>query len=179
MRPVNLAFGLLLLTSGHAYAAVCDVDDDGDVDRLDIAAITAARNTAASGPDDPRDADGDGRIVRGKLADGDFLALHGRVAGAHVRVQRFLHDRDGLPGRVVARRVLEGLQRQAPPGGGGQPLAIPELRHDRGVVRGITDDADEGVVLGGAADHAGPPMSICSMASSSAMPSLATVSSKG
>ncbi len=41
---------------------VCDVDGDGDVDRFDISAIFAARNTQASGPDDPRDANGDGII---------------------------------------------------------------------------------------------------------------------
>ena len=41
---------------------VCDVDLDGDIDRLDIDEIFAARNTPASGPDDPRDADGNGTI---------------------------------------------------------------------------------------------------------------------
>ena len=39
-----------------------DVDGDGDVDRNDINAITAARNTNPNGPFDPRDANGDGRI---------------------------------------------------------------------------------------------------------------------
>lgn len=42
---------------------VCDVDTDSDVDRLDIMAILAARNQPASGPNDPRDADGDGVIT--------------------------------------------------------------------------------------------------------------------
>ena len=42
---------------------VCDVDVDGDVDSNDIALILAARNTPANGPDDPRDADGDGFIT--------------------------------------------------------------------------------------------------------------------
>jgi len=41
----------------------CDVDGDFDVDRLDIGAIFSARNTPASGPSDPRDADGDGVIT--------------------------------------------------------------------------------------------------------------------
>ncbi len=40
-----------------------DIDNDGDVDRDDLNIILAARNTAASGPDDPRDLDGDGMIT--------------------------------------------------------------------------------------------------------------------
>jgi hypothetical protein len=42
---------------------VCDVDGDGAVDRSDVDLILAARNTPAVGPDDPRDADGDGTIT--------------------------------------------------------------------------------------------------------------------
>ncbi|MGD2062146.1 MAG: MopE-related protein, partial [Nitrospirota bacterium] len=42
---------------------VCDVDGDGDIDKLDLREISRARNTAASGPDDPRDANGDGLIT--------------------------------------------------------------------------------------------------------------------
>jgi hypothetical protein len=49
-------------TRTHAYSVkalvlVCSVDGDGDVDRNDIALITAARGQAASGPEDPRDPD--------------------------------------------------------------------------------------------------------------------------
>lgn len=40
-----------------------DVDLDGDVDRDDVVLILAARNQPASGPDDPRDLDGDGVIT--------------------------------------------------------------------------------------------------------------------
>ena len=40
----------------------CDVNNDGVVDKRDIALITAALNTNASGFADPRDADGNGRI---------------------------------------------------------------------------------------------------------------------
>ncbi len=43
-------------------ALQCDVDRDGDVDRVDIAAITAARNQPAESQADPRDADRDGVI---------------------------------------------------------------------------------------------------------------------
>jgi len=56
---------LLYLSMGFsslAYAAVCDVDTDGDVDQLDLRLIIGARNTPAVGPNDPRDADGDGTI---------------------------------------------------------------------------------------------------------------------
>ena len=42
---------------------VCDIDTDTDVDRDDIFAILASRNTPASGPNDPRDIDGDGTIT--------------------------------------------------------------------------------------------------------------------
>ncbi|MCB1771797.1 MAG: ExeM/NucH family extracellular endonuclease, partial [Candidatus Competibacteraceae bacterium] len=40
-----------------------DVNQDGVVDRTDLNLVTAARNTPASGPDDPRDLDGDGMIT--------------------------------------------------------------------------------------------------------------------
>lgn len=40
-----------------------DLDSDGDVDRNDMSIILAARNTPASGPDDPKDLDGDGTIT--------------------------------------------------------------------------------------------------------------------
>ena len=54
-----------VLFSGPLFAQgmVCDVDTDGDVDRNDIQLIFAARNQPATGPDDPRDADGDGTIT--------------------------------------------------------------------------------------------------------------------
>ncbi len=57
---------LLCLSMGFsslAHAAVCNVDTDGDVDRLDLSLIISARDTPAGGPDDPRDADGDGTIT--------------------------------------------------------------------------------------------------------------------
>ncbi len=42
---------------------VCDCDEDGDVDINDIQKIFADRNQPATGPSDPRDADGDGVIT--------------------------------------------------------------------------------------------------------------------
>ena len=54
---------LWLLSPTSALAAVCDADNDGDVDRNDITQITLARNQPATGLDDPRDSDGDGTIT--------------------------------------------------------------------------------------------------------------------
>ncbi|MEM8490309.1 MAG: PASTA domain-containing protein [Pseudomonadota bacterium] len=54
---------LMSVQFSAANATTCDVDTDGDVDRLDVRAITLARNTPAAGTDDPRDSDGDGTIT--------------------------------------------------------------------------------------------------------------------
>ena len=40
-----------------------DLDNDGDVDSNDVQIVLDARNTAATGPDDPRDLNGDGIIT--------------------------------------------------------------------------------------------------------------------
>ena len=40
-----------------------DLDRDGDIDQSDLNIILSARNTPASGPDDPKDLDGDGQIT--------------------------------------------------------------------------------------------------------------------
>ena len=61
-----IAVALLCLLTGFsslAEAAVCDVDTDGDVDRLDIKLIIKARDTPVNGSRDPRDPDGDGNIT--------------------------------------------------------------------------------------------------------------------
>ena len=42
---------------------VCDVDLDGDVDKVDLGLIARSRGQSATGPDDPRDGDGDGTIT--------------------------------------------------------------------------------------------------------------------
>jgi hypothetical protein len=42
---------------------ICDSNGDGQIDLTDINAIFQARDTAATNPDDPRDADGDGIIT--------------------------------------------------------------------------------------------------------------------
>jgi hypothetical protein len=63
VRRLLLTLFLGLLTAPAAFAATCDVDDDGDIDINDIRAIFQARGSLASGPDDPRDADGDGFIT--------------------------------------------------------------------------------------------------------------------
>lgn len=56
---------VMLGIAGAAAAQSCDANGDGSVDRRDIDIITAARGQPASGPADPRDADGDGRITVG------------------------------------------------------------------------------------------------------------------
>ena len=63
INRILLSFVLFLgVCSGTAQAAVCDVDNDGDIDRDDVSLIFSARNTPSSGPDDPRDADGNGVV---------------------------------------------------------------------------------------------------------------------
>ena len=62
-RILSVLLTLSLSGPVLAQGLVCDVDTDGDVDILDIRSIIAARNTPASGPHDPRDADGDGFIT--------------------------------------------------------------------------------------------------------------------
>ena len=57
----------LSLLAFNVHAVKCDVDDDGDIDRLDINQIFADRGQTASGPDDPRDADSNLAI---SIADG-------------------------------------------------------------------------------------------------------------
>jgi RHS repeat-associated protein len=53
-----------LLLAGPLWALTCDVDDDGDIDRNDVALIqgTLPSRLPSTGAHDPRDADGNGRI---------------------------------------------------------------------------------------------------------------------
>jgi hypothetical protein len=63
---------LCLLNPSAVLAQTCDVDADGDIDANDVGQIFAARNTPSSGPDDPRDANGDGLIT---INDGRYCTL--------------------------------------------------------------------------------------------------------
>ena len=50
-------------TGCNPGSVIGDLDDDCDVDRDDLNIVLAARNSPASGPNDPRDLDGDGVIT--------------------------------------------------------------------------------------------------------------------
>ncbi|WP_162254450.1 VWA domain-containing protein [Pelomonas sp. Root1444] len=63
VQGASTANGSVFTQIVRATSIAGDLDNDGDVDRDDIAVIFAARNQAASGPADPRDVDGDGRIT--------------------------------------------------------------------------------------------------------------------
>jgi len=52
-----------LVTVAAVSVMVCDVDTDEDIDKADLSLISGAANQWATGPDDPRDADGDGIIT--------------------------------------------------------------------------------------------------------------------
>ena len=56
-----LLLTVLMTAATGVQAAVCDVDDDGDIDSNDINLVLAGRGTDAL-PGDPRDPDGDGVI---------------------------------------------------------------------------------------------------------------------
>lgn len=62
-RGASSANGTVFTQIVRAASMAGDLDNDGDVDRDDVAIIFAARNQSASGPADPRDQDGDGRIT--------------------------------------------------------------------------------------------------------------------
>ena len=71
---IALAVLVLMLSafSDLANAQLCDVDLDGDVDRLDLASIFSNRNLPASGADDPADFDQSGFVT---VLDGRACAL--------------------------------------------------------------------------------------------------------
>ena len=115
------------MASQAASAARCDVDADRDIDRIDIVSIRQAVGSPASGGNDPRDGDGDGRILRNdellcalrctlplcELVSGDGhanrrpLARHDSARTAEntsVRINVIANDRDP-DGRLVAKSI--------------------------------------------------------------------------
>jgi len=60
MKTIGLVI-LLFVSMSALGTTLCDIDEDGDVDRIDISYILDARNTLAL-PGDPRDTDGNGII---------------------------------------------------------------------------------------------------------------------
>lgn len=75
----HVASRLLQLTIAPVDRVRGDMDGDQDADSADLAIVVAARNTDASGPDDPRDLDKDGRItVRDARILAAYLALSRR-----------------------------------------------------------------------------------------------------
>ena len=60
--PLACLLLLACLVSQPAASRVCDVDDDGDIDRADVRLIFRAQNSSIP-PGDPRDADGDGFVA--------------------------------------------------------------------------------------------------------------------
>jgi PASTA domain len=76
--PVGTPVDLTVSTGPAAIPG--DIDGDGDVDRNDLDAIRAARNSPANGPDDPRDLDSDGRITAFDLRLAALLCTRSRCA---------------------------------------------------------------------------------------------------
>ena len=82
-------------------------------------------------------------------------------------------------GPIVKRRVGEGLASQLPPQIQRRATAGLDLRKDLAVLPRLGGDRREGMVLAAARTMVGPPMSTCSIASSSVTPGLRIVASKG
>jgi len=60
----NALLPLALLGTGNmAMAQKCDVDGNGQIDRLDVEAIVRDIGKAVSGPSDPRDPNNDNKIT--------------------------------------------------------------------------------------------------------------------
>lgn len=63
---VDHAYALLVLqraVGGIVVVSKCDANKDGAITKADLAIISAARGKTATGPDDPRDSDNDGKIT--------------------------------------------------------------------------------------------------------------------
>ena len=63
---------IVVVAEAAVEPLLCDANGDGFVDRTDVGAIFAARGSPATGPDDVRDANGDGLIT---INDGRLCVL--------------------------------------------------------------------------------------------------------
>ena len=97
-RFVHSLILVSLLIPSTANALVCDVDDDGDVDLVDISLIFAKRNTVASGPNDPADADGDGVIT---ILDGRACIISCTLPGCESPAENTAPVADAGPDQTV------------------------------------------------------------------------------
>ncbi len=114
----------LCISSVSVQAAVCDADADGDVDRNDIRLIFAARNTPANGPDDPRDADGNGFI---NVLDGRRCTLNCSFTNCAdesrqgdswgdphlVTFDRLAYDFQGVGEFILVKSLIDNLEIQS------------------------------------------------------------------
>lgn len=100
-------------------ALQCDVDRDADVDRVDIAAIMAARNQAAASLADPRDADRDGII---NVLDARKCALRCTRASCEVGVPNLPPLSNAGPNIVTEVAVVTTLDGRGSSDPNGDPL---------------------------------------------------------
>ena len=134
---------LVLALGGHAASAAgfkCDADFDNDVDNKDLALIAAARNQAATGPDDPRDADNDGVIT---VTDGRICALRCTLPGCGEPAGNRAPTADAGPDQLVFTGSLVMLDGTGSTDPDGDPLTFRwrVLERPAGSTAALSDSA--------------------------------------